>query len=204
MDLILVLLGAILGGIVAYFVLDLRRTADREHARAQLIERYEAKTQATQSRLIQTYESKLRVLQVEMDDAIRQARQESTDQSRAVLKGKMAEQMAPLLPGFDYLPADARFLGDPVDYVIFDGYTAVKDDGATGDALEVVIIDIKRGRTGLSAGQRQIARAVRDGRVRFEIVRILDDGTVETQKWRSRRRRSVANRVRTAERRREP
>jgi predicted Holliday junction resolvase-like endonuclease len=195
-DLILVLLGAILGGIFAYFVLDSRRTADRERVRAELIERYEAKTQATQSRLIQTYESKLRVLQVEMDDAIRQARQESTDQSRAVLKGKMAEQMAPLLPGFDYLPADARFLGDPVDYVIFDGYTAVKDDGATGDDLELVIIDIKRGRTGLSSGQRQIARAIRDGRVRFEIVRILDDGTVKTQKWRSRRRRSVARRVR--------
>lgn len=196
MDLILVLLGAVLGGIFAYFVLDSRRTADRERVRAELIERYEAKTQATQSRLIQTYESKLRVLQVEMDDAIRQARQESTDQSRAVLKGKMAEQMAPLLPGFDYLPADARFLGDPVDYVIFDGYTAVKDDGATGDDLELVIIDIKRGRTGLSSGQRQIARAIRDGRVRFEIVRILDDGTVKTQKWRSRRRRSVARRVR--------
>lgn len=196
MDLILVLLGAVLGGIFAYFVLDSRRTADRERVRAELIERYEAKTQATQSRLIQTYESKLRVLQVEMDDAIQKARQESTDQSRAVLKGKMAEQMAPLLPGFDYLPADARFLGDPVDYVIFDGYTAVKDDGATGDELELVIIDIKRGRTGLSSGQRQIARAIRDGRVRFEIVRILDDGTVKTQKWRSRRRRSVARRVR--------
>jgi len=195
-DLILVLLGAVLGGIVAYFVLDSRRTADRERVRAELIERYEAKTQATQSRLIQTYESKLRVLQVKMDDAIRQARQESTDQSRAVLKGKMAEQMAPLLPGFDYLPADARFLGDPVDYVIFDGYTDLKDGGATGDELELVIIDIKRGRTGLSTGQRQIARAVRDGRVRFEIVRILDDGTVKTQKWRSRRRRSVARRVR--------
>ena len=39
----------------------------------------------------------------------------------------MAEQMAPLLPGFAYLPADARFLGDPIDYVIFDGYSAVKD-----------------------------------------------------------------------------
>ena len=43
--------------------------------------------------------------------------------SRAVLKGKMAEQFAPILPEFQYLPSDAKFLGDPVDYVVFDGYT---------------------------------------------------------------------------------
>ncbi len=189
MDLVLVLLGVLLGGVVTYLLLDARRKADREAWRARLIEEHEARTHATQARLIQAYEGRLRAFQEERDRTIREARRESTDQSRAVLKGKMAEQMAPLLPGFDYLPADARFLGDPVDYVIFDGYTEVKDNGADGDALEVVIVDIKRGQTGLSHGQRQIARAIRDGRVRFEIVRIADDGTVRTQKWRSRRRR---------------
>ena len=57
----------------------------------------------------------------------------------------MAEQMAPLLPGFDYWPAAARFLGDPVDYVIFDGYSACKDGGSDGEDLEIVLVDIKRG-----------------------------------------------------------
>ncbi len=113
--------------------------------------------------------------------AIEQACQRSVEQSRSTLKGKMAEQMAPLLAGFDYLPADARFLGDPVDYVVFNGYTAVKDDGADPASLEVVILDIKHGKANLSASQRAIARAVEAGRVRFEVVRIAEDGSVRRQ-----------------------
>jgi predicted Holliday junction resolvase-like endonuclease len=37
-----------------------------------------------------------------------------------VLKGKIAEQIAPLLPGFlvKYNPADTRFIGSPIDYLI--------------------------------------------------------------------------------------
>ncbi|MGC9357761.1 MAG: Holliday junction resolvase-like protein [Anaerolineae bacterium] len=189
MEILLLVLGVIIGAAVAYTILKGRWEAERESLRAQLIEEFEEKTQATQARLIQTYEGKLRLLQEEQRDAIRQARKDSTDQSRAVLKGKMAEQIAPMLPGFDYWPADARFLGSPIDYVVFDGYTEVKDNGASGDDLEVVILDIKKGRSSLNRGQRQIARAVREGRVRFEIVRIFDDGTVKSHAWRSRRRR---------------
>ena len=36
------------------------------------------------------------------------ARKESVEKSRSSLKGQIAEQLAPLLPGFRYLPADAR------------------------------------------------------------------------------------------------
>jgi predicted Holliday junction resolvase-like endonuclease len=55
-------------------------------------------------------------------------RKDSVNRSRSTLKGKIAEQMAPILPEFAYNPADARFIGSPVDFVIFDGYTQVKDD----------------------------------------------------------------------------
>ena len=44
--------------------------------------------------------------------------------SRAVLKGTLAEQLAPIFKIFGYNPSDAQFFGDPVDYVIFDGYRA--------------------------------------------------------------------------------
>ena len=97
----------------------------------------------------------------------------------------MAEQIAPLLPGFNYWPADARFLGDPVDYVIFDGYSTCKDGDSDGEDLEIVLVDIKKGaRTTLNRGQRQIARAVEAGRVRFEVVRVFDDGSVRAHSWR--------------------
>ncbi len=134
------------------------------------------------ARLQADYEARLRAQEEAHHRALQAARRESVAGSRAVLKGKMAEQMAPLLPGFDYLPADARFLGDPVDYVVFDGYSACKDGGDCA-AVEIVILDIKRGQAHLSRGQRFIAEAITAGRVHFEIVRVQDNGRVERQRW---------------------
>ena len=49
--------------------------------------------------------------------------------------------------------------------------------------MEVVILDIKQGKSGLTYGQRQIAQAVSEGRVRFEVVRVHADGSIRTQTW---------------------
>jgi predicted Holliday junction resolvase-like endonuclease len=155
--------------------------------RTEIVQAYRARAETEQARIVRSYEARIHALKARQADAVIHARRESADQSRAVLKGKMAEQMAPLLPGFDYWPADARFLGDPVDYVIFNGYSACKDDGAGGDALEVVILDIKQGKSMLTQSQRQIARAVEAGRVRFEVVRVFADGTIRSHTWGSRR-----------------
>ncbi len=46
-------------------------------------------------------------------------RKETLDRSRGVIKGKIGEQLAPLLPMFEYNPSDARFIGSPVDYIVF-------------------------------------------------------------------------------------
>lgn len=64
--------------------------------------------------------------------------QEALAKSRAVLKGKIGEQMAPLLEAFPFEPADAHFIGSPIDYIVFSGYS--KDD-----PTEVVLLDIKTG-----------------------------------------------------------
>ena len=113
-----------------------------------------------------------------LHSAITIATRRSVAQSRSTLKGQIAEQMAPLLAGFPYQPADARFLGDPVDYVVFNGYTSVKGGGGDSDSIELVILDIKNGNARLSPRQQAIAQAVQAGRVRFELVRIAHDGQV--------------------------
>ncbi|MDY0019883.1 MAG: Holliday junction resolvase-like protein [Anaerolineae bacterium] len=178
---LLLIAGVLLGAALAYFLLRGQQKAAEQALRKELAETYEAKTQTAQSRTVQTYESRLHLLQEAHLAELQRARKESTDQSRAVLKGKMAEQIAPLLPGFNYWPADARFLGDPIDYVVFNGYSNIKDNGE--DALEVVILDIKKGQAPLSQGQRQIARAIEAGHVRFEVVRIYEDGEVKCHSW---------------------
>ena len=122
------------------------------------------------------YEQYIAELELEHQQALIHAQKRSVNTSRAVLKGKMAEQMAPIMPKFQYLPSDAKFLGDPVDYVVFDGYTDLRDGEGRAEDIEVVLIDIKSGSARLTKGQQAIAQAIRDGRVRFETIRIdFDD-----------------------------
>jgi predicted Holliday junction resolvase-like endonuclease len=142
------LLGIIIGSAFTYYVLQ--------------------KTQ--QRKTVREYETQIQVLKEQHQQALKDARNRSLDGSRAVIKGKIAEQLAPVLPNFKYLPSDARFIGDPIDYVIFNGYTDIKDNGGNENNLEVVILDVKTGQANLSQFQQAIARAINAGRVRFEVV----------------------------------
>ena len=98
-------------------------------------------------------------------------REDALARSRAVLKGALAEQLAPVFKIFGYNPSDARFIGDPVDYVIFDGYTKVKE--RIEDApISIVLADIKTGEAVLTYEQRRIRRGIEKGLVRFETIRM--------------------------------
>ena len=99
-------------------------------------------------------------------------RKDAADRSRYVLKGKIAEHMVPMYKDvFKYDPSDARFLGAPIDYVIFDGYTAVKD-GNSDEPITVVLADIKTGNAKLNRTERKIKEAVEKGRVRWETIHL--------------------------------
>jgi predicted Holliday junction resolvase-like endonuclease len=95
------------------------------------------------------------------------ARRDAAKRSRSVLGGKAGEQLAPLLPQFyeRFNPAEARFLGAPVDYVVFDGL-------ATGELRELVLVEVKTGGAGLNANEREVELAVAEGRVAFELLRL--------------------------------
>jgi len=99
-------------------------------------------------------------------------RKDAADRSRYVLKGKITEHLVPLLRDkFKHELADARFLGSPIDYVIFDGFSAVKD-GNSDMPITVVIADIKTGDAQLNKTERKIKEAVESGRVRWETIQI--------------------------------
>jgi predicted Holliday junction resolvase-like endonuclease len=121
------------------------------------------------------YEQYIAELELKHQQDLAQAQKRSVNTSRAVLKGKMAEQLAPILPEFPYLPSDAKFLGDPIDYVIFNGYTDLRD-GSGRDNIEIILVDIKSGGARLTKGQQAIAEAIKQGRVRFETIRINFSG----------------------------
>ena len=95
---------------------------------------------------------------------VQEARKAAITQSRAVLGGKFTEQMVPYLPDFRYDPTEARFIGTPIDLIIFPGL-------ACGDPEEIVIMEIKTGRnSSLTPQQRKIRQLIEDGMVRWELL----------------------------------
>lgn len=71
------------------------------------------------------------------------ARQDATRRSRSFLWGCFLEELAPHLLGFPYDPTEIRFIGTPVDYVVFRGLSA-------GRVEEVVFLEVKSGTAHLS------------------------------------------------------
>ena len=106
---------------------------------------------------------------MEMKD---QLREEVLERSRATLKGRVAEQIVPFLVEFKYNPSDARFIGSPIDYVIFDGYTDLKDR-KTDRGITVILADVKTGKSAdLTSEQRRIKGALEQKRVRWETIHL--------------------------------
>ena len=92
-------------------------------------------------------------------------RADAVAKSLAVTVGKVSEQLVPYLPGFRYNPKDARFLGSPVDFVVFDGL----DSGAL---RRVVFLEVKTGAAALSSRERQVRDAIENGRIAWDELRI--------------------------------
>ena len=122
--------------------------------------------------LEEVFEEKFKVLlerwKIESEKAFRD---DALARSRAVLKGALAEQLAPIFSTFGYNPSDARFLGDPVDYVIFDNYTKVKER-LEDVPITIVIADVKTGKAGLTYEQKRIKEGIENGLVKFDIIRM--------------------------------
>jgi len=121
-------------------------------------------------------------VQEQHEVTIIEERKDALDSSRNTIKGKISEQMSPLFPEFysKYEPSDARFLGSPIDFVIFKNMS--KFDKKTKDEenpIEVVLLDIKTGKyAGLSPLQKSIKKAVEEKRVSFDVI----EPNIEPQK----------------------
>ena len=85
-------------------------------------------------------------------------RQDAINRSRSVILGKVTEHLIPFHQNFPYNPKEARFIGSPIDMIVFKGIEDEED-------VEIHIIEIKTGGSQLSRRQRLIRDAVRNNRV---------------------------------------
>ena len=92
-------------------------------------------------------------------------REDAVKRSRAVVEGRVTEQLAPYLPDFGYKADDVRFLGSPVDLIIFDGLSL-------NDPEEIVFIEVKKGSSTLSSKEKKIKALIEEKKVRWELYRM--------------------------------
>jgi predicted Holliday junction resolvase-like endonuclease len=94
----------------------------------------------------------------------RQIRADSVQRSRATISGQVHEQLLPYLPGFPFDPRDVRFLGAPVDLIVFDGLSA-------GKLERIVFVEVKTGGSTLTTRERQVRDMVLNRGVSWEEIR---------------------------------
>ena len=101
------------------------------------------------------------IQRIRFDMRIKKERQDAVNRSRAVIAGQMTEQVAPFLKDFPCNPADARFIGKPVDFIAFPGLME------NNEVKEVLLIEVKTGASALSNREKEVRKAVEQGRVRY-------------------------------------
>uniref|UniRef100_A0A7C1CD97 Endonuclease n=1 Tax=Thermofilum adornatum TaxID=1365176 RepID=A0A7C1CD97_9CREN len=116
----------------------------------------------------QQYEAKFETWKQQYEQMIRK---DAIARSVNTLLGRIGEEFAPIFLADKYQvnPKDFRHLGSPVDYIAFKG---LSDDNADP---EVIFIEVKSGKsTSLTERERKVRDAIRNGKVRYEVVSLND------------------------------
>src|SRR3989338_422170 len=104
------------------------------------------------------------------EEEIPTLREEAIKQSRAVLSGQFSEQIAPYLPDFPFNPTEARFIGKPIDFVVFKGMDEKKIE-------EIVFVEVKSGQSQLSKIEKSLKSAVENKKVSWHEYKVPEEVT---------------------------
>lgn len=168
-----VVIGLLIGIIIIYAIMQSRVTKKAHMLATQM---FENQKQDFKDVFLEEAQERFEKYKAEYEIHVREriedATQTSLNQSRSSLKGKIGEQLAPILPEFTskYNPADARFIGSPIDYVIFKNMRNNSDEEA--EPLEIVLLEVKTGNTPLTKIEKAVKDAIDNKRIQFDILRI--------------------------------
>jgi len=97
------------------------------------------------------------ILKTEREDAIKR--------SRSSLTGLFSEQLSPYFPDFPYSPTECKFLGKPVDFVIFKG-------ADENNIKEVVFLEIKSGESKLNKQEKNLKETILNKKVKWDEYKV--------------------------------
>jgi predicted Holliday junction resolvase-like endonuclease len=96
-------------------------------------------------------------------------RNDAIKRSGEVIKGKITEHLVPYFPNFPYNPKDARFLGTPIDIIIFDGLSE-------NNVKEIIFVEIKTGKTGhLTPREKSVKDCIESAGVKYNLIHLKNE-----------------------------
>lgn len=109
----------------------------------------------------ENYVNKLKEREEELQKAMKRASEGAHTTAKAVNFGKMIEKVLPTLKGFDWELSDCRFLGEPIDFVIFHGLTS-------GKVESISFMEVKSGNAKLNQHQKDVKEAIENNKISYE------------------------------------
>lgn len=178
LTIILIIVFAIIGYFIGKYITEQKKWAVR---RAELERRYAGQISDLEKQILEAEKDKeiaigdlkeenaekLAELERKYVDLIKSFRKDAVARSRNTLLGKLWEQIMPYLPKFKHNPADMRFLGSPIDYIIFEGMNK-------RDIQRVIFLEVKTRGSKLSPQEKKLRDAIQKKRVKWEEIRFED------------------------------
>mgnify|MGYP001581414184 CR=1 FL=1 len=98
-------------------------------------------------------------------DSEKEIRIKSVSSSRRSLVGKFIERFVPFLSQVPFAPSDMHFLGQPIDYIVFEG---LRDN----QIEKIVFLEVKTGNSKLTKREESLKDAVNKKKVYWKEVRV--------------------------------
>lgn len=109
-----------------------------------------------------------------LEKQIPDIRAEAISKSRAVLGGQFSEQLAPFLPNFPYNPTEARFIGKPIDFLVFKGMDEK-------NITEVIFVEVKSGKARMNPVEKKLKEVIENKKISWAEYRIPEEITAKKE-----------------------
>lgn len=124
----------------------------------------------------------MKALQNKYHQGIKSPIKHALASSRNSFKREFGEIFCPFQNGFSYNVRDCRFIGHPIDYIIFNNLEAYREGQKEIDDIEIIFVEVKTTHSAnLSKVQKAIEYAIANKKVKFKTYK-YDEDTINKAK----------------------
>lgn len=161
-SLVVGIFGLIVGFILAWKICSNQKWSDKADA---LNEKWKRENVELNSAWELRYTKDMSELKSSFKNAEKIIRLNSVSSSRRTLVGKFIEKFVPFLSKIPFVPSDMHFLGQPIDYIVFDG---LHQDNVE----KIIFLEVKTGKSKLNKREKSLKDAVEKKKIYWKEYRI--------------------------------